>query len=252
MDIHKPKPWHGVREFLKEYVIIVVGVLTALGAEQAVEWLHWRHEVHVAQETLKPEYLHLMEVIGRRDGQSPCIARRVDALAAILDQSAQTGRLPPIGLIGQPSRESWAVRGWEALVAGQVLQHMPPARGRSESSVAIMGDYVARERDVEVERWATLAPLMGSGRKLEPGELAAYRVSLGIAARQAGLMRASVDFMATDLMKTGVLTRSEAEAAWRKGVEGGRAWMICQPLGSSPIKLSAAQGNLADEPSPHF
>ena len=27
MDIHKPKPWHGVREFLKEYVIIVVGVL---------------------------------------------------------------------------------------------------------------------------------------------------------------------------------------------------------------------------------
>jgi hypothetical protein len=30
MDIHKPKPWHGVREFLKEYVIIVVGVLTAL------------------------------------------------------------------------------------------------------------------------------------------------------------------------------------------------------------------------------
>ena len=29
MDIHKPKPWHGMREFLKEYVIIVVGVLTA-------------------------------------------------------------------------------------------------------------------------------------------------------------------------------------------------------------------------------
>ncbi len=45
MDIHKPKPWHGFREFLKEYVIIVVGVLTALGAEQGVEWLHWRHEV---------------------------------------------------------------------------------------------------------------------------------------------------------------------------------------------------------------
>ena len=34
MDIHKPKAWHGVREFLKEYMIIVVGVLTALGAEQ--------------------------------------------------------------------------------------------------------------------------------------------------------------------------------------------------------------------------
>ena len=49
MDIHKPKPWHGVREFLKEYVIIVVGVLTALGAEQGVEWLHWRHLAEKAE-----------------------------------------------------------------------------------------------------------------------------------------------------------------------------------------------------------
>ena len=52
MDIHKPKPWHGLREFLKEYVIIVVGVLTALGAEQAVDWLHWRHEVAEARQAL--------------------------------------------------------------------------------------------------------------------------------------------------------------------------------------------------------
>ncbi len=43
MDLHKPKPWHGLREFLKEYLIIVVGVLTALTAEAGVEWLHWRH-----------------------------------------------------------------------------------------------------------------------------------------------------------------------------------------------------------------
>ena len=29
MDIHKPKPWHGLREFLKEYLITVVGEKTA-------------------------------------------------------------------------------------------------------------------------------------------------------------------------------------------------------------------------------
>jgi len=55
MDIHKPKPWHGVREFLKEYVIIVVGVLTALGAEQVAEWLHWREQVALADEALTAE-----------------------------------------------------------------------------------------------------------------------------------------------------------------------------------------------------
>jgi hypothetical protein len=40
MDIHKPKPWHGVREVLKEVGTIVVSVLIALGAEQAVEAIH--------------------------------------------------------------------------------------------------------------------------------------------------------------------------------------------------------------------
>ena len=40
MDIHKPKPWHGSREFLKEVGTIVIGVLIALGAEAVVQNLH--------------------------------------------------------------------------------------------------------------------------------------------------------------------------------------------------------------------
>ena len=42
MDIHKPKPWHGRSEFLKEIGTIVIGVLIAIGGEQLVEMLHWR------------------------------------------------------------------------------------------------------------------------------------------------------------------------------------------------------------------
>ena len=41
MEVHTPKAaprsW---RAFLREYVVIVIGVLTALGAEQSVAWLH--------------------------------------------------------------------------------------------------------------------------------------------------------------------------------------------------------------------
>jgi hypothetical protein len=53
MDIHKPKPWHGWREFLKEYGIIVLGVLTALAAEQVVENLHWQERTRTTNETLR-------------------------------------------------------------------------------------------------------------------------------------------------------------------------------------------------------
>ena len=52
MDIHKPKPWHGWREFLKEYAIIVVGVLTALAAEQVVERVRWMERVDAAEARL--------------------------------------------------------------------------------------------------------------------------------------------------------------------------------------------------------
>jgi type II secretory pathway pseudopilin PulG len=55
MDIHKPKPWRGLREFLKEYVIIVVGVLTALAGEQAVEAIHHREQVEQTRTALRAE-----------------------------------------------------------------------------------------------------------------------------------------------------------------------------------------------------
>ena len=50
MDIHKPKPFHGWRELLKEVGIIVLGVLIALGAEQAVSKIHERAQADDTRE----------------------------------------------------------------------------------------------------------------------------------------------------------------------------------------------------------
>jgi hypothetical protein len=84
MDIHKPKPWRGLREFLKEYVIIVVGVLTALGAEQAVEWLHHTTEVSEARATLHDEVRRDMTTLvlqAREDRCAEGLLNRLDAWA---------------------------------------------------------------------------------------------------------------------------------------------------------------------------
>jgi hypothetical protein len=77
MDIHKPKPWHGWREFLKEYVIIVVGVLTALGAEQAVEWVRWRERVEEGRSRLLAEVHHHYLVAEERQAVQPCLDRQL-------------------------------------------------------------------------------------------------------------------------------------------------------------------------------
>jgi hypothetical protein len=60
MDLHKPKPWHGFREFLKEYLIIVVGVLTALGAEGVVESLRWAERTEQTERHLRAELAQSM------------------------------------------------------------------------------------------------------------------------------------------------------------------------------------------------
>jgi hypothetical protein len=55
MDIHRPKPWHGLRELLKEIGTIVVGVLIAIGAEQTVEALHHQAQAREMAEKLRAE-----------------------------------------------------------------------------------------------------------------------------------------------------------------------------------------------------
>jgi hypothetical protein len=55
MHIHLPKPLHGWREFVGEVGIIVIGVLLALGAEQAIEALHHRSQVHEMTDKLHDE-----------------------------------------------------------------------------------------------------------------------------------------------------------------------------------------------------
>ena len=85
MDIHKPKPWHNWREFLKELGTIALGVGIALAAEQGVEWLHWRAQVAAARETVATEMasnVRLATLRLRSAHCRVCTAMALDAGAA--------------------------------------------------------------------------------------------------------------------------------------------------------------------------
>src|SRR5215469_10673094 len=105
MDIHKPKPWRGLRGFLKEYAIIFVGVLTALAAEQSVGWLHERAEVAEAREALKRE-------IAANAGYARFSIEMEHCQAALLDRDlawANGGPHPPVVFrsLGRPRTNTW-------------------------------------------------------------------------------------------------------------------------------------------------
>jgi len=118
MDIHKPKPWHGLREFLKEYLIIVVGVLTALGAEAVVQGLHERRLSAEAREAVRAEINLDLASLHQRDEWEHCVADRfVQIEAALADVDA--GRpYRPMTYIGRPNGVQFYSQRWEAATSG--------------------------------------------------------------------------------------------------------------------------------------
>ena len=53
MDLHKPKPWHGLREFLKEYVIIVVGGFQGSSSLSSTEIFDAENNVWIEGDKIK-------------------------------------------------------------------------------------------------------------------------------------------------------------------------------------------------------
>ena len=128
MDIHKPKPFHGWREFLKEYGIIVLGVLTALGLEQTAEWLHWRHQVQEAQDAMR---LELQTDDGpqavARVAIEKCLVQQLDALQTALEAGADRTQVERLAEAYTPPRRTWDAEAWRAAASSQVASHMPAA-----------------------------------------------------------------------------------------------------------------------------
>ena len=127
MDIHKPKPWHGVREFLKEYVIIVVGVLTALAAEQAVEAIHTAQKAAEAEALVREEFARNMAFAQEKVAISACTQAKFHLVQRLLLGAPLDRPVPALKPLHVPSRPySW--RQWEAAVASGIADHIPEDR----------------------------------------------------------------------------------------------------------------------------
>ncbi len=121
MEIHKPKPVHNWREFLKEVGIIVLGVCIALAAEQAVEWAHWRSEVSVARKALREEIASIDRFYIRRSEFAPCVARQEQEAGTILDSLEGKGKAVPFAAFHHGSGTLLVDSEWQSERSAQVL-----------------------------------------------------------------------------------------------------------------------------------
>jgi len=160
MDIHKPKPWHGVREFLKEYVIIVVGVLTALAAEQVVEGMRTREAVDALRDSLRTELVENRARWEANRSQDECVAKRLDA---ILTWAAASPPQALTTLVGVPITYNVHASAWDSAKANPASIHMPPAE---HSLYAQQYDGLAgsqRDLDIEHRGWIEIQSLLEQG-----------------------------------------------------------------------------------------
>ena len=239
MDIHKPKPWHGVREFLKEYLIIVVGVLTALAAEAVVQGLHEQRLSQEAREAVRAEINLDLANMKRRNLKEPCLQRRIAELDDFISKAEQGRPVATPLTIGGPGSQYAYTERWEAATAGGRLSLLSADEQRDIARVyAHLKRFNVGEEE-ENEAWSTLESLEGVQRP-SAELLARARVALGRARQMDRRLR-------------GALKQAQDRAA-EIGIKGEDPHLIvpklqemdtmCLPISTPPQdRASAAAGS---------
>jgi hypothetical protein len=170
MDIHKPKPWHSVREFLKEYLIIVVGVLTALAAEQAVQNLHWQKKLAETRVQIRAEmsdnvmndYMWLVA--------APCLDQELDSLTDRVWAARRTGTFEPLPAPYAPPLRMFRSDAWLNARSLQVSDHLSPEETRLYSTAYFMPSEM-KETVIQLHlAAAALEPLRRRLDRVTPAE----------------------------------------------------------------------------------
>ena len=244
MDIHKPKPWHGLREFLKEYLIIVVGVLTALAGEQAIEALHGMHQVQAGETELRIAFVRELNNAALREAQDGCVTQRLAALSSILRQATQSGRLPPITAVGHPSFTPWKVGAWDVLVADQTVSHLPRQEAIDDTAIVQQTAYLGALSDREEDQWTVLDSMVGPGRRLSDVETEQLRTTLAMAAASNVHMTQTSARLRDAIQATGLVPASDFSAARQRAADSRSTTDICRPVdhGSPGSRLRVTGG----------
>lgn len=132
--IHAPKPLHGWRAFVGEIVVIVIGVLIALTAEEGVTAWTWRDKVADGEKELSAEQGDNFVYLAENVAVAPCVDAQLARLGDPLGKPGVRWKPVPLitdrgvsGVIRAPWRSLRTV-AWAQMVAEGTSTHLSPAR----------------------------------------------------------------------------------------------------------------------------
>src|SRR5581483_7958096 len=171
MDIHKPKPWRGVREFLKEIGTIVIGVLIALAGEQVVERLEWAHKVHAAEDAMRGELLvDDGPQVYQRVAMHDCLMAKLDAIRAGVETGMSRADLSQLIASYHLDFLTYDTLAHDDATHAGVADHMPQADLEGWTKMYSAMPTMERTNGAEAQDLARLRALSRSGGPLSEAE----------------------------------------------------------------------------------
>ena len=170
MHVHMPKPLHGWRAFVGEVAIIVLGVLIALAAEQAVQSIEWREKVGSALSDMNNE-------LGSGDGPQAygrlaihdCIANDLNSLRSSVEKGDRSATRKGINQFWVPNR-TWDSLARDAATAADVAAHMSHERMLQYRIAYEMVPAMQRLAEKELADTGRLRALPSSGGPISANE----------------------------------------------------------------------------------
>lgn len=170
MEVHKPKLVANWRELLKEWGIIVLGVLTALLAEQAVQSIDWHRKVNAALADMDNE---LTRGNGpqayTRLAMHDCVSSRLDELRGAVERGDRAQSRKLIDSLWLPKR-TWDSLARESATASDISSHMPHDRMFQYRIAYEMVPDLQRLADKELTDLGNLRALPATGGPIETSE----------------------------------------------------------------------------------
>ena len=163
MRIRSLAPAHGWHSFATEIVVVVIGVLLALGAQQLVDDWHWRGEVADYRSAVREELAHNLGSYQRRLEQSGCVERRLGQLDAWHDALAagRAGQLT--SAISRPISYSLRSGVWRSQMP-EVASHLPLQERLGYAYLYDAFENYEKHRESGRETWAQIREYEGAGR----------------------------------------------------------------------------------------
>ena len=242
MDIHKPKPVHNVGEFLSELGVVVLGIVIALSGEQLIEYLHDKHKAGEAREGIRDEIAMNIAVLESRTAAQPCIDRRIDDIAGLLDGSEGSKYIEPTWL-GRPQIWEMLHARWQVVSQSGRAPLLAPEEQAGYGFVYALFADVAADEDREQIAWARLRALEGL-----PNLSTTLRDELRLALQEARLTNWDINNLNGTLQTRAREMSLAKRPAPRVQADTGICFPTNTPRSDALNRLSASAGHPIEEP----